>query len=204
VVDAKTPLQAYLDALDTDSESDRTRLMQDHVRQVRVHLGQLSAKSYWDQFDATPEFTVMFLPGESFFSAALEQDPSLIEAGVAQRVILATPTTLIALLRAVAFGWQQDKLAESAQAISQLGHDLYDRLRILSEHFAAVGKHLDRAVEAYNRAAGSFEGRVLVAARRFTELGVETGKTIAAMPTIEHRARTVSPFPESSTPPQPR
>jgi DNA recombination protein RmuC len=194
VVDAKTPLQAYLDALDAASDSRRRELMQMHARHVRAHMNRLSAKAYWEQFDANaPEFAVMFLPGESFFSAALEHDPDLIEMGVAQHVILATPTTLIALLRAVAYGWQQDKLAENAQAISKLGRELYDRLRTLAEHVTQVGKSLDRSVESYNRMVGSLDGRVLVTARRFGELGLDTGKTIPELTPLERVSRSPQP-----------
>ncbi len=192
VVDAKTPLQAFLDAFETNDEEERRSCLANHARQVRDHINTLSGKKYWEQFESTPEFVVMFLPGETFFSAALEQDTELIEHGVLNRVIPASPTTLIALLKAVAYGWNQEKLARNAQQISALGKELHERLRKLAGHITGVGTNLDRAVEAYNQAVGSLENRVLVSARKFSELGAAVAEDIPELEPIETTARALS------------
>jgi DNA recombination protein RmuC len=189
VVDAKAPLQAYLDALETGDEDARRALLGDHARQIRTHMVQLGSKAYWDQLPSAPDFVVMFLPGESFFSAALEQDSELIEYGVSQNVIPASPTTLIALLQAVFYGWRQEKIAESAQEISDRGRELYDRLCTLAGYVRDLGGSLGRAVEQYNKAIGALEGRVLVTARKFPELGVSAKEEVPELIPVEKSVR---------------
>ena len=170
VVDSKVPLAAYLDALQSDNPDVQKERMIAHARHIRDHIKGLSAKSYWTQFDNAPEFVVLFIPNETIFSAALEQDPMLIEQGVNNQVILATPTTLIALLKAIAFGWQQEAIAREAKEIAALGKELYERIGVVTGHFAKLGKSLDQTVSHYNKAISSVESRLLVTARKFEAL----------------------------------
>ncbi len=186
VIDAKTPLDAYLLAIAATDPAERTRQLDRHARQIRDHIKKLGSKQYWKQFEPSPEFVVLFLPGEAFFSAALEQDPGLIEIGTRDNVILATPTTLIALLKAVAFGWRQEQIAQQAQAISDLGRELYERLCTAGGHFEKVGSHLGRSVDAYNSAIRSFDTRVLVSARKFVELAPISAKSLPTLAPLDH------------------
>lgn len=178
VVDAKAPVDAYLSTLSASSDEERKRALSGYISQVRNHMNSLGMKSYWEQLDHTPEMVIMYLPGEAFFSAALENDPKLIEDGTQKRVILATPTTLIALLRAVAFGWQQEQIATSAQEINRLGKELFERFAVVIEHFGKLGAGLNKAVEAHNEAVRSIETRLIPSLRRFKELGISSTKEL--------------------------
>ena len=191
VVDAKTVLAAYLEAVEAQDDEVRRERLRQHATQVRARMDQLSAKAYWSQFAQAPEFVVLFLPGEQFLGAALEYDRTLIEEGFAKKVVIATPTTLIALLRAVAYGWRQEQLAENAQAISALGKDLFERMAVLAEYLSDVGASLNKSVTAYNKAVGSLEARVLPSARRFKDLGIGSEKDIPKLESLEQAPRPV-------------
>lgn len=191
VVDSKVPLQAYIDAISASDEQERLAHMRKHASQVAEHMRKLSKKAYWDQFVKTPDFVVMFIPGESFFSAALEINKNLIEEGVRNRVFLATPTTLIALLRTVAYGWRQEQITKNALKIRDLGNTIHERLVRFIENFSKIGKSLEGAIDAYNRSVGTLESRVLVTARKFKELGITEKEPLKEVEQIEKLPRTV-------------
>lgn len=190
-VDAKVPLQAFLEAASAVTVEERQTNLARHSQLVRAHLHQLATRAYWEQFDPMPEIVVLFLPGESFFAAAAAQDKTLIEDAAEKRVILATPTTLIALLRAVVHGWRLEQIRENTQVISELGKQMYDRIRMFIEHFVGLGSALEKAVAAYNKAAGSLESRVLISARKFRELGAGTGEDMLEVKPVDETLRTL-------------
>ena len=199
-VDAKVPLQAFIDAVDPEkAESERKVAMEGHGKLVRDHMNQLAERRYWEQVGPELELVVLFLPGESYFSAALEQDRALIEDGMRKKVVLATPTTLIALLRSAAYLWQQEKVAQNAKRISDLGKELHDRLRTFAGHFQTLGASIERAVDSYNKAVGSLESRVLPSARRFKELGAATGEEIIDLEPIDETPRALAAPDRDST-----
>ena len=189
IVDAKTPLDAYLSAVQTRDNKEREELLHRHARNVRERMRELASKAYWNQFSHSPDFVVLFIPGEQFLSAALELDPQLLEDALANKVILATPTSIIALLRAVAFGWRQQSVAKNAEKIRELGEELYKRLATFVEHLQKLGKSLDSSVEQFNKATGSLERQVLPGARKFDELGIEKKKEIPELKMVESSAR---------------
>lgn len=191
VVDAKAPLEAFLDAQAASDEGVRSGKLADHVRQVRDHVAKLGAKAYWDQFPSSPDFVVLFLPAEAIFMAALDADTHLIDYGVKQRVMLASPLTLIALLRTAALGWRQEQLTINAEEISRLGRELYDRARTFTERFDTLGSRLDATVRAYNDSVGAYDARLMVSMRRFKELGAATGDAIEPPVTVDTTPRKV-------------
>jgi DNA recombination protein RmuC len=192
VVDAKAPLSAYFEAVAATRPEDRQAALARHAQQLRAHMTQLSSKAYWAEFAKSSDFVVMFIPGESSFAAAIETDGALLEDAMEKRVVIATPTTLIGLLLAINQGWRQAQMAESAERISKLGRDLYDRIRVLGTHFEKVRKGLVQATEAYNATVGSLEGRILPAARKLEELGAASAETIEALEPIDQQPRAVT------------
>jgi len=192
VVDAKVALNAYLEALEASSLEQREVALFRHAQQVRTHVRRLASKEYWNQFPQAPDFVVLFIPGEAFFAAAAERDPDLLQDALASQVLIATPTTFVGLLLTVAYGWRQEQVAENAQRISELGRQVHERLAILIDHFAAVGKGLEKSVEAYNKAVASLETRVLPAARRFPELDSGSGKPIPGLEPIAQSPRPMA------------
>jgi DNA recombination protein RmuC len=191
IIDAKAPVAAYLEAAEATDDAARQVHLARHAQQVRTHMTALGRKAYWDTFSPSPEFVIMFLPGEMFFSAALQEDPALIEFGVNEKVVPATPTTLIALLRAVAYGWRQEALALNAEEVAQLGKQLYERIATLAGHWSDVGQRLGKAVDAYNKSAVTLESRVLVSARRFAELKAAPEEEIEVAQQIEATPRAL-------------
>ncbi len=191
IVDAKTPLDAYLNATQTNDGNIRANALRKHARNVRERMRELSSKAYWNQFKHSPDFFVLFIPGEQFLSAALEQDPQLLEDALKNKVILSTPTSIIALLRAVAFGWRQLSVVENADKIRELGEDLYNRLATFAEHLQRLGKHLDASVEQFNKATGSLDRQVLPGARKFKELGIEQKKPIPDIKMVENTPKFI-------------
>lgn len=191
VVDVKTPLDAYLSAIEAGDDLTRTQHLQRHARNVRQRVQELSGKAYWSQFKDAPNFVVLFIPGDQFLSAALDQDRNLLEDALRKQVILATPTSFVALLRAVAYGWRQEQLAQNAEAIRKVGEELYQRLANFSGHLQKLGRNLESGLKAYNNAVGSFDSRVLPGARKFVELGISPGKEIDPAQQIETGVKSV-------------
>ena len=191
VVDVKTPLDAYLEAVEAKDDTQRQLALRRHARNVREHIRTLSSKAYWSQFTNSPEFVILFIPGDQFLSAALSEDPDLIESALSQQIILATPTSFVALLKAVAYGWRQLALADNALEIRQLAEDLYGRLTTFVTHMNKVGRQLASSVESYNRAVGSLERKVLPGARKFVELGIQTKKEMEKVETLDPVPRTM-------------
>lgn len=202
VVDVKTPLDAYLEAVEARDDTQRQAGLQRHARNVREHIRQLASKSYWAQFSTSPEFVILFIPGDQFLSAALNEDPDLIESALSQQIILATPTSLVALLKAVAYGWRQFALADNAKEIQRLAEELHGRVATFAGHMRQVGKQLASSVEHYNKAVGSLERSVLPGARKFVELGIQGKKSIEAIEPLESLPRELTSEMEIEPPPE--
>jgi DNA recombination protein RmuC len=192
VVDSKVSMAGFIEALEAKTDTDREAALTRHVAQINTHVRQLSAKEYWDQFPQAPEFVVLFIPNDSFLAAAAERDPNLIENALNKQIVIATPTTFIALLKAIAFGWRQEMLAENAEKISGLGQEISDRIATIVDHFNNVGKSLGKAVDSYNTATASFESRLLSSARKFKELGAGGKKEIDQIEPVDHQARQIT------------
>jgi len=191
IVDAKAPMDAYLGAVEAQDDTVRAAEIQRHARNVRDRVRELSSKGYWQQFPQSPDFVVLFIPGDQFLSAALEIDPKLLEDAMADKVVLATPSSLVALLRAIAYGWRQEALAENAEHIRTVGEELYERLSTFADHLGKLGSHLTRSVESYNKAVGSFDGRVLPGARKFREMGIRRKKDLPEPEPVDRLPRPV-------------
>ena len=191
VIDAKAPVEAFMGVASAVSDDERKRAITNYTGSVRNHMNMLSSKAYWDQFERSPEIVVMYLPGESFFSAAIEYDHKLIEDGSAKKVVLATPTTCIALLKAIAYGWQQEQVTRSAQEISKLGKELYERFAVMLDHYARTGLAIRKAVESYNEGVRSVESRLIPSIRKFRELGVSSPKEIVSPAEIDQTAKSM-------------
>ena len=202
VVDVKTPLDAYLSAAEATSEEERLVAIRRHAQAVQERVRQLAQKAYWSQFEQSPDFVVLFIPGDQFLSAAVGEIPSLLEDAIRQQVIIATPSSFVALLKAVAYGWRQDQLAENAARIQELGEDLYKRLATFSGYLARIGRSLGQSVDAYNSAVGSLERQVLPGARKFTELGLRPRRDIEELPTVDKLTRSLREGDTDEDPPQ--
>ena len=200
IVDAKTPLDAYLSAIEAGDDAERAQLLERHARNVRARVKELASKSYWKQFKYSPDFVVLFIPGDQFLSAALDIDHALIEDALSQQVILATPTSFVALLRAVAYGWRQETLAENAEAIREVGQEMFARLTTFAEHLSRLGRSLDNSVDAYNKAVGSYDTRILPGARKFTEMGVAAKKEAPKLEQIERGTRQIEAREDTDSP----
>jgi len=192
VVDSKVSLEAYLDAVAAQTEEEKKTKMERHAQQVRAHMNKLASKDYWSQFGQSPEFVVLFIPGEAFLSPAVEIDNSLIEDGIEKRIIIATPTTFIALLRAIAYGWRQEQMTKNAQQISMLGKELYERMSTMAKYFGDLGSAIERSIVSYNRVIGSMESRILPSIRKFRELGATGAEDIPALEQIDQKPRNLS------------